>query len=70
MNRSAFSLILALCLLGGWGMASEKEAAQTVPPAARQALPTQLPTEPMSVPEPIWSSVAAAAAIAFLRRRK
>ena len=66
MNPTSAALLLALALMGSGASASEAEAA--TPPSALPA--PALPSQPVSVPEPIWSSVAAAAAIAFLRRRK
>jgi hypothetical protein len=64
MKSFSAAVLLALALMGLAASASESAAAQGPRPA--QAVSSQ----PVSVPEPIWSSVAAAAAIAFLRRRK
>jgi hypothetical protein len=64
MKSISAILLLSLALMGTGASASE--VATAVPAKSAPAVPSQ----PVSVPEPIWSSVAAAAAIAFLRRRK
>lgn len=66
MKPTPAALLLALALMGSGASASESEVTTAEP--ARPAPPVS--SQPVSVPEPIWSSVAAAAAIAFLRRRK
>ena len=66
MKPTSAALLLALALMGSGASASDSGATPTVPAKPAPVVSSQ----PMAVPEPIWSSVAAAAAIAFLRRRK
>jgi len=66
MKPTSAALLLALALMGSGALASDSAATPTVPAKPAPVVSSQ----PMAVPEPIWSSVAAAAAIAFLRRRK